>query len=442
MILPLLSVYTVSMGNISFMRHLLQTALISSTLLGAASPCLAGESLPLNRSLDEIARTLPQADRVNSLDSRLSFTRQIGVGGLVSGTTFAASVLAAGVPAAAMEETWRGFASAIDLIHDPRDGDGFHVRFEQTFSWDGQPTGAARVLWAELRSTAKGTIALHRFASKTSDTMFWLTSGTAAALPAIRMPVDVVKLSSGYGLRADPLDKEMGTASAIGPLPDAAPVATEMAKEETAPALEVKKDDKPVRKMARSSMSFGGIGGGSGGSRDVFEGTRAAKTAPVVDEPAAPEPEQKTETAALAPKLGPKLFMHEGLDLVAAPGAPVYAAADGVVFGAGPNGRYGNWIRIDHAGKLSTVYGHLAGFEPGIVPGAIVKQGKLIGFIGTTGRTTGPHLHFEVLSNGRAVDPLARPELSRAQLRGAEFERFRKQVRASLAERVSETALP
>ena len=431
------------MKAISFLRTSVSASL-AALALAAAAPCLAGESLPLPRGLDEISRTLPALDRPAPA-ATLPFTRQIGVGGLVSGTTFAASVLAAGVPAAAMEETWRGFASAIDLIHDPRDGDGFHVRYEQTFTWNGQPTGSARVLWAELRSAAKGTIALHRFKSAASDAAFWLASGTAAASPTIRMPVDVVKLSSGYGLRADPFDKEMGTASAVGPLPDpvagAKEVTREAAKEETAPAPDVKKEDKPVRKMARSSLAFGGISGAVGGSRDVFEGTRAARTAPVVEEPAA-EPEKKSETAALTPKAGPRLFMHDGLDLVAAPGAPVYAAADGIVVGAGPNGRYGNWIQIDHAGKLSTVYGHLAGFEPGIAPGAIVKQGKLIGFIGMTGRTTGPHLHFEVLSNGRAVDPLTRPELSRAQLRGAELERFRKQVRASLVERVSETALP
>ena len=132
--------------------------------------------------------------------------------------------------------------------------------------------------------------------------------------------------------------------------------------------------------------------------------------------------------------------MHEGLDLVAASGTPVYAAADGIVIAA-LNGRYGNWIRIDHAGGLSTVYGHLSAFAVGVDAGTRVSQGELIGFVGNTGRSTGPHLHFEVLSGGRAVDPLARPELDRAQLRGADLDYLRKQVKAALAERERETAV-
>ena len=93
--------------------------------------------------------------------------------------------------------------------------------------------------------------------------------------------------------------------------------------------------------------------------------------------------------------------MHEGVDLAAPTGTPIYAASDGSVVGAAPNGGYGNWIRIDHTGKLSTVYGHLSEFAPGIKKGVQVSQGDLIGFVGNTGRSTGPHLHFEILINGK-----------------------------------------
>jgi murein DD-endopeptidase MepM/ murein hydrolase activator NlpD len=150
---------------------------------------------------------------------------------------------------------------------------------------------------------------------------------------------------------------------------------------------------------------------------------------------------QQAAVAAPAPRVVRPLFMHDGADLVAPTGTPVYAASDGVVIGAAPNGGYGNWIRIDHQGKLSTVYGHLSSFAPGIQEGARVSQGELIGFVGNTGRSTGAHLHFEILSNGKAVDPLSYPELKRAQLRAADLERFRKQVKNALAERELERAV-
>ena len=87
------------------------------------------------------------------------------------------------------------------------------------------------------------------------------------------------------------------------------------------------------------------------------------------------------------------------------------------------------------------MYGHLSDFAPGIEEGVHVGQGDLIGFVGNTGRSTGSHLHFEILSNGRAVNPLVQPELKRAQLRGADLERFRKQVKSDLVEREREQAV-
>ena len=132
--------------------------------------------------------------------------------------------------------------------------------------------------------------------------------------------------------------------------------------------------------------------------------------------------------------------MHEGVDLVAAPGTPIFAAGNGVVRGAEPRGRYGNWIEIDHDGtygglKLATVYGHLSAFAPGITAGVQVSQGDLIGFTGTTGRTTGPHLHFEILANGRPGNPIGHLATRRAQLRGLELERFKRQVARDFLDR-------
>ena len=125
--------------------------------------------------------------------------------------------------------------------------------------------------------------------------------------------------------------------------------------------------------------------------------------------------------------------MHQGIDLAADPGTPVHAVADGVVTGAAPNGGYGNWIEIEHEEKLSTVYGHLSAFASGIAPGVHVQKGDVIGYVGSTGRSTGPHLHFELRSNGNPTDPLVHPSMKPAQLRGDDLEQFRRVVESNLA---------
>ncbi|HTN13481.1 MAG TPA: M23 family metallopeptidase [Sphingomonadaceae bacterium] len=94
---------------------------------------------------------------------------------------------------------------------------------------------------------------------------------------------------------------------------------------------------------------------------------------------------------------------HKGIDLAAPSGTPVYAPADGVVARADWFSSYGNYIQIEHGGELQTRYGHLSGFA--VHAGEQVHKGDLIGYVGTTGRSTGPHLHYEVRVAGEAVDP-------------------------------------
>jgi murein DD-endopeptidase MepM/ murein hydrolase activator NlpD len=130
--------------------------------------------------------------------------------------------------------------------------------------------------------------------------------------------------------------------------------------------------------------------------------------------------------------------MHEGVDLVAPYGTPIHAAGDGIVKDAEPNGRYGNWIEIDHPGELSSVYGHLSSFAPGIEPGRQITQGEVIGYIGLTGRTTGPHVHFEVRFKSRPVDPLTYSALKHPQLGGADLDHLRKVLASNLSEREGE----
>jgi murein DD-endopeptidase MepM/ murein hydrolase activator NlpD len=94
---------------------------------------------------------------------------------------------------------------------------------------------------------------------------------------------------------------------------------------------------------------------------------------------------------------------HKGVDLAQPTGTPVYATADGVVSKAAPFSSYGNYIQIEHGGGLETRYAHLSGFA--VATGDQVRKGQLIGYVGSTGRSTGPHLHYEVRVAGDAVDP-------------------------------------
>jgi murein DD-endopeptidase MepM/ murein hydrolase activator NlpD len=96
---------------------------------------------------------------------------------------------------------------------------------------------------------------------------------------------------------------------------------------------------------------------------------------------------------------------HEGIDYAAAPGSPVMSVGDGVVLRAGWYGGYGKLVEIQHTSGVVTRYGHLKGFAQGIRPGARVSQGQCLGYVGSTGLATGPHLHFEFRLNGRAADP-------------------------------------
>jgi murein DD-endopeptidase MepM/ murein hydrolase activator NlpD len=95
--------------------------------------------------------------------------------------------------------------------------------------------------------------------------------------------------------------------------------------------------------------------------------------------------------------------MHKGLDLAVASGTPVLAPADGVVEKASWFSSYGNFIEIAHGGDMETRYGHLSGYN--VVEGQQVHKGDVIGYVGSTGRSTGPHLHYEVRIGGEAVDP-------------------------------------
>lgn len=102
-----------------------------------------------------------------------------------------------------------------------------------------------------------------------------------------------------------------------------------------------------------------------------------------------------------------KIRAHKGVDYAAPRGTPIKAAGDGRVTLAGRNGGYGNTVIIQHGQRYRTLYAHMNGFAKGVRTGSHVKQGQIIGYVGTTGLSTGPHLHYEFQVNGVHVDPLS-----------------------------------
>ena len=95
---------------------------------------------------------------------------------------------------------------------------------------------------------------------------------------------------------------------------------------------------------------------------------------------------------------------HQGIDISTDKGQPVFATADGVVESASYSGDYGNLVVLKHGFDLTTRYGHMSGFA--VKPGQKVKRGDVIGYVGATGRATGSHVHYEILANGKLINPL------------------------------------
>ena len=125
--------------------------------------------------------------------------------------------------------------------------------------------------------------------------------------------------------------------------------------------------------------------------------------------------------------------MHKGIDFAAPKGTPVYAGGNGVIERAERNGGYGNYIRIRHNNEYKTAYAHLSGFKKGVRKGVRVSQGEVIGYVGSTGRSTGPHLHYEIIYQNKQINPLTLKLPSGKILEGKELERFRKNYKMILA---------
>jgi len=125
--------------------------------------------------------------------------------------------------------------------------------------------------------------------------------------------------------------------------------------------------------------------------------------------------------------------MHTGVDFAAPYGTPLKAAGDGVISAAGWQGAYGKVVRIRHKDNYETVYAHMSRIPTTIKPGAAVRQGQVIGFVGSTGRSTGPHAHFEVRLDGKPMNPLKMKATGGRQLTGKNLAAFRQHMQKIVA---------
>jgi murein DD-endopeptidase MepM/ murein hydrolase activator NlpD len=361
-------------------RAALGSACACALVCGPAAPGLAFDA-DFSGSADVAQRVLGGQPEIAAAPDDPFVSREIALSGFVE-ESLEASLVRAGAPADLGLKLADALSSAINRQLDS--GDAFYVRYEQTFAGDGREIGAGRIVSAEVMTARRGRIAVYGFRPTRGTEQLWLASGESLAVPAVRLPLETISVSSGFGARADPFEQPqhgLGAPSRLGTVGATINTAT-------------------ARGIALGLAPGPGKSAGRGGAA---------------------------------------FFMHNGVDLLAPTGTPVLAAASGTVVGAAPNAGYGNWIRIEHARHVATVYGHLSAFAAGISAGVKVERGQVIGFVGNTGRSTGPHLHFEVINSGQAVDPMASPRTKRTKLEGADLERFRRLVRQSEAARQGET---
>lgn len=123
--------------------------------------------------------------------------------------------------------------------------------------------------------------------------------------------------------------------------------------------------------------------------------------------------------------------MHKGVDFAATRGTPIYSAGSGKIAKIYRSRSYGNYIKINHSNGYSTAYAHMQKFKRGLKKGSKVKQGEVIGYVGSTGRSTGPHLHYEILKNNKQINPLSVKTIATKQLKGVNlgiFKNFSKSI--------------
>jgi murein DD-endopeptidase MepM/ murein hydrolase activator NlpD len=120
--------------------------------------------------------------------------------------------------------------------------------------------------------------------------------------------------------------------------------------------------------------------------------------------------------------------LHKGTDFAAPTGTPIYAAGNGVIKSYGANGSFGNYAKIEHANGYTTAYAHMSRYAKGLKRGSHVRQGQVIGYVGTTGRSTGPHLHYEVHINNKPVNAMSLKLPTGRKLTGEQLGTFKAEM--------------
>lgn len=222
---------------------------------------------------------------------------------------FMAALMKIGISASNIQELVSVYSHQVDFQRQIKSGDTISVITEKFYTEDGDFAHNGKIIYSSLNISGKNYEIYWFKDPATGAHQYFSESGKSAKRSLLRTPINVARISSGFGRRADPV------------------------------------------------LGF--------------------------------------------------TKMHKGVDFSAPTGTPIFAAGDGVVKEMGYMGAYGNIVKIKHSPSLTTAYAHASKFASNLRPGSKVKQGQVIAYVGRTGRATGPHCHFEVIINGKHVNPMS-----------------------------------
>ncbi|MFN7038932.1 MAG: peptidoglycan DD-metalloendopeptidase family protein [Alphaproteobacteria bacterium] len=232
------------------------------------------------------------------------------------------------IPNDSLRELIKAYSYDVDFQRDLQAGDELDVIFEKYYNEQGEFSHNGNIIYASLLLSDR-RLNLYQYKNQSGVNEFYNEEGNSIRKELLRTPINIVKISSGFGLRKHPI------------------------------------------------LGYG--------------------------------------------------KMHKGVDFAAPIGTPIIAAGNGRIKEIGRKGSYGNYISIDHLNGYCTAYAHASSFNKSLRKGSLVKQGDVIAYVGTTGMSSGPHLHYEVLQNNKQINPMKLKMSSGIKLAGDELNSFKKQ---------------